>query len=185
MTLREPWIIHPWRAALESIARHSDDPGSRYVARTALDAEAEPSPPETHLPSAQGALRAGGGTPLDVERLRREHGGYPQCAVCMQPQRCLVGSLLDEIARLAATEQAAPPADDRLAAALDPLRVIGAAAHLAYRTHDPAGCIVCPEAEKVRDAALADGERSAGAGGREPSAEDSRAGGRGEAGRPG
>ncbi len=36
-------------------------------------------------------------TPAEFKALLAQHSGMPQCATCMQPQRCKVGRLLDTI----------------------------------------------------------------------------------------
>lgn len=36
-------------------------------------------------------------TQEEIDKLTKEHNGEPQCQTCMQPQRCLIGRLLDTL----------------------------------------------------------------------------------------
>lgn len=36
-------------------------------------------------------------TPFEIRQLRKAHDGWPKCQECYEPQRCLIGRLLDTI----------------------------------------------------------------------------------------
>lgn len=36
-------------------------------------------------------------SPFEIRKLTAAHSGYPQCLTCFEPQRCIIGRLLDTL----------------------------------------------------------------------------------------